>query len=134
MKNKIETLSRHLRAAHKRFLDHERRQAEAYFGRSLSPYEFLKLLMEDKNFAWMRPFSALIADIDAFADEAENISQEDLNRIHAQVNKVLRDAETASTLYNRYQIHLNNDPDFVMLHTDVTKALNDLLQKVPADF
>lgn len=129
MKSKIETLSLHLRAAHRRFLENERRQAEGYFGRAIPPYEFLKLLMEDKNFAWLRPFSALIADIDAFADEAENISQEDLNRIREQVNSVLRNAESSSLLYNRYQAHLNEDPDFVMLHADVTKALNDLSPK-----
>ena len=129
LKQRVENLSLKLRIAHRRFLNNEREQAEKYFGRPIPPLEFFRLLTEDKNFEWMRPFSAMIADIDAFADEAEAISMDDLKRIRLQVFGVLRSTEESSTFNKRYNTHLNEDPDFVMLHADVMKALDELVAK-----
>lgn len=127
LKKKLENLSLKLRTAHRRFLNNERVEAEKYFGRAINPMDFFRLLTEDKNFEWMRPFSAMIADIDAFTDEAEAISMDDLKRIRLQVFNVLRSTEEASTFNKRYSTHLNEDPDFVMLHADVMKALDELV-------
>ncbi len=115
MKTKVKELNQALKNVHKRFLENERLQAEQYFEKKIAPFEFLLKLTQDKNFEWLRPFSALIAEIDAFSDEAEVISSSDLICINDQINFVLRSEK--SKIAPRYGHHLNHDADFIMLHS-----------------
>ncbi|MBC7714041.1 MAG: hypothetical protein H7177_11930 [Rhizobacter sp.] len=128
MKEKVVNLSSKLKDVHKRFLEKERLQAEDHFQRKIAPFEFLLMLTQDKNFAWMQPFSAMIAEIDAFVSEAKEISQNDLICIRDQIDFIFKD--TQSTLGARYQHHLNNDADFIMLHSSLKKVLNEYIGKV----
>lgn len=124
MKTKVRDISNALKDLHKRFLEQERQEAEQYFGRKIAPFEFLLMLTQDKNFAWMTPFSALIAEIDAFADEAEDITKEDVERIRKQIEFLIKDE--SSSVNKRYNYHLGQDPAFVMLHSGLKKELNNL--------
>jgi hypothetical protein len=123
MKNKVIELSLKLKDVHKRFLDNERQQAEKFFERKIAPFEFLLMLTQDLNYVWIRPFSALIAEIDAFADESMDITKTDLACIKDQVDFLLKSAE--SSLSSRYQHHLGTDPDFIMLHASLKSVLNE---------
>lgn len=124
MKEKLNELSRRLKDLHKLFLENERITAEKSLDRKISPYDFFHLLVQDKDFSWLQPFSALLAELDAFVDEAETISKEDLIRIQTQVNLVLHQKE--SKIAQRYQYHLLHDGEFILFHSWVNKALNDL--------
>lgn len=54
---------------HKMLLDHERFAYEKQHG-LLGPTEFLQVLLDDVDFAWLRKFSILIVEIDEmFADK-----------------------------------------------------------------
>lgn len=121
MKAKIRNLSHALKDVHRRFLEQERIQAEQYFGRKITPFEFLLMLTQDKNFIWLQPFSALIAEIDAFTDDAEEISAADLKCIKDQVNFLLKDP--ASSIVKRYSHHLSTDAAFIMLHSHLKKEI-----------
>jgi hypothetical protein len=123
MKSRIVDLSQKLKDVHKRFLENERHQAESFFERKIAPFEFLLMLTQDKNFAWLQPFSALISEIDAFADDAEEITKKDLSCIKDQIDFLLKNAE--SSLAVRYQHHLNIDADFIMLHAQLKKVLTE---------
>ena len=127
MKEKIVNVSSKLKDVHKRFLEKERQQAEEFYQRRIAPFEFLLMLTQDKNFAWLQPFSALIAEIDAFADEAEEISQKDLICIRDQIEFIFKN--TDSVLGSRYQHHLTNDADFIMFHSMMKKVLNEYIGK-----
>ena len=129
MKVRIKNLSSKLKDLHKRFLENERYQAELYFEKSITPFEFLLMLTQDKNFSWLQPFSAMIAEIDAFTDEAEIVSKEDLICIRDQLEFILQGPNT--DLYNRYQYHLNNDADFIMLHSNFKKVMDDFIHEIP---
>lgn len=118
MKTEFENLNIVLKDVHKRYLELERIQAENFFQKKISPFEFLMMLTQDKNFKWLLPFSALIAEMDAFLDDAEEISANDLKRFKEQVNGLLDD--------KRYKDHLMSDPSFVMLHASLKKELIDL--------
>lgn len=48
---------------HKAMIDMEREIYEGLHGK-LSPTEYLQLLMENEDFAWLRKFSTLIVEID----------------------------------------------------------------------
>jgi hypothetical protein len=125
MKTKIKNLSSVLKDVHKRFLENERLQAEEYFGRKIPPFEFLLMLTQDKGFLWLQPFSALIAEIDAFSDEAEVISAKDLACIKDQIEYLLKDP--TSSVADRYGHHLNHDAAFIMLHSSLKKEMGNLI-------
>lgn len=132
MKEQVNEVSRSLKAVHRRFLERERIQAEDYFQRRLTPFDFLQVLTTDKNFQWLQPFSALIADIDAFVDDGNEITQSDLKCIKDQVDFVLGKSNPHSAIYNRYHHHLNQDPEFVLLHANLAQSLTKLVPASPA--
>ncbi|WP_374075503.1 hypothetical protein [Bdellovibrio bacteriovorus] len=126
MKDKIQNVSRGLKNLHRRFLELERLAAEKHFERRISPFDFLQILTHDKNFKWLQPFSALIAEIDAFVEEPESIVPADLVCIKDQVDFVLRKSEPHAMIYDRYQNHISQDPEFVMMHANLNEALSQL--------
>lgn len=125
MKTKIKQLSNALKDVHKRFLEQERIQAEDYFQKKITPFEFLLMLTQDKNFLWLQPFSALIAEIDAFSDETEEILESDLKCIKEKVELLLKHSE--SSIVKRYNHHLSNDPAFIMLHASLKKEISNFI-------
>lgn len=125
MKTQIKELSHKLKDVHKRFLEQERLQAEKYFEKKIAPFEFLLMLTQDKSFEWMKPFSALIAEIDAFTDEAEEITKADLICIRDQVEYLISNEK--SSVVKRYQHHLSTDADFIMFHANMKKVLSTLI-------
>src|SRR5688572_30229445 len=64
-------LRRALLALHKALLDHERIRYEQLRGRFESSGELLQLVLNDPWFAWLRPLSGLIVQIDEFVAEDE---------------------------------------------------------------
>ena len=126
MKNKIKKLSDALKDVHKVFLEKERQQAEQYFERKIAPFEFVLMLTQDQGFLWLQPFSALIAEIDAFSETEEEITQKDLVCISEKIDFLLKDP--ASSVMTRYHKHLSEDPAFIMFHAGLKKELTDFLK------
>lgn len=122
MNLKLKKLDEALKNTHKRFLELEKMHAEEYFQRKIGPFEFVTMLVQDKGFEWLRPFSVLIADIDAFADTSEEITNADLICIKQKINGLINDQE--SSIKKRYQFHLLNDPTFVMFHSHLKKEIS----------
>lgn len=120
MRTAIRSLSRGLRELHKRFIELERRRTEEKVGRRLSSFDFLQVLTQDQNFAWLRPLSALIAEIDAFGDEAETVGPSDLEGIHARIDAVLDDGE--SKLVRRLREDLAADPELVLAFANLSSV------------
>ncbi len=106
---------------HKHLLDNERVAFEIKLNRHLAPLEFFNLLTRDESFAWMKPLSALMAEIDEFLDESENVSERDAAAICIRIEFILRDP--ASTLAARYLRYLPQDPDFIIAHAELRDAL-----------
>lgn len=127
MRQKITDLNTKLKDVHKRFLENERVEAENYFQRKIAPFEFLLMLTQDNKFTWLQPFSALIAEIDAFTHDAEEISEDDLVCIRNQIDFIFDNSNPSLT--SRYMHHLNHDADFIMLHAAMKKVLNDFIGK-----
>ena len=57
---------------HKSMLDLERDMHEGIHGK-LNATEFLNLLMEDEDFAWLRKFSMLIVEIDEMFEDRKSV-------------------------------------------------------------
>ncbi len=119
MKTTLNAISKSLMALHRRFLENERIEAETTLGYKLSPYEFLRILTQEPDFKWLQPFSAMIIEIDTFADEVETILPADVLRLKNQVDFVLKEPRIAA----RYQHYVHHDPHFIPLHLDLTRLL-----------
>jgi len=126
MKQKINELNLQLMAVHRRFLANERAKAEKKLNKTLTPYEFFHLLTSHPDFMWLRPFSTLIADIDAFTDEAENITKTDALKVRSDIHFVLHDSK--SKIAASIQEYLLNDPEFSMLYAKFNSTLNALVE------
>lgn len=122
MKENIQELSRRLSVVHKRFLELERRQAEQDLERRLTSFDFLLYLTQDYRYAWLQPLSALIAEIDAFVDEAEAVSADDFERLHFEIRKLL--GKKGTRLAGRFTEHLEKDPELVLAYGYLNEFIN----------
>lgn len=111
---------------HKVLLDAEREMYEGIHG-PRTPTEFLSLLLEDEDFAWLRNFSRLIVDIDemfaqrdGFTDEAVGLHLERISRLIA-----MEDAEDEYFIA-KYQFALQRDPEAAGLHSELHALIDGL--------
>src|SRR5262245_45136940 len=90
---------------HKSMLDLTREMYEGLNG-PVGPTQFVTLLMEDEDFAWLRRFSILIVEIDEMFASKEAITDE---MIDANLQKVRELAEMTGTddyFRDKYQFAL----------------------------
>lgn len=117
-KNQATHLMRELLKIHRRFLELERLEAESYFNKKITPLEFFHMLTQNINFEWLRPFSGMIAAMDAFSEEVE-MNQKNKSHMVSEIKKVL----ALPKIQRRYETHKANDAEFLKLHEDFTSAL-----------
>lgn len=117
MKKDILQVANSLRNLHKRFLDNVRYEVENKLGRTISPYEFLSLLMQNSEFAWLKPFSALVAEIDAFSDEERDFTDSDIEEIGRKIQSLILDP----AISKKYLIYSTSDTEFAALHIRLNK-------------
>jgi len=107
---------------HKTLLDWERAAYERVHGR-VSAVELLKVIVEDSQFAWLRPISELIVRIDSTVDTEEPDSTIDVGALVARAREVVSPAGAGSTQAQRYLAALQEHPDAVFAHRAVTNIL-----------
>lgn len=126
MKQKIADMNYRLKALHRRFLENEKIEAEKLLERRLSSFDFLLVLTTDPAFSWMHPFSALIAEVDAFLEDVPEVTKADIQCVWDQVEHVLR--SPGSVIEKKFQNYLNNDGEFILLHSSFHAATQNLLR------
>ena len=107
---------------HKRMLDLEREQYEGLHG-PLKPTEFLSLLLENEDFAWLRRFSMLIVEIDELFDLKDGIEP---GMIEANLTKVrdLVDLNDGDDYFKaKYQFTLQRDAEASVLQSELKGLL-----------
>src|SRR3954447_3448452 len=67
VRHALDAAHRHLLGIHKALIDHERARYERAHGAVGGPVDLLHVLIHNPFFAWLRPMSALIVQIDEFA-------------------------------------------------------------------
>src|SRR5271154_4463294 len=96
---------------HKALMESERIGYEQTFGKVSSPFTFLKLLTEDPWFAWFRPVSQLIAEIDEKLDAKEPLTLAAVNELIARAKTMLVPTEGGEGFSQHYDEALQRDPD-----------------------
>src|SRR5688572_23984959 len=107
---------------HKTLLDWEHSAYERIHGR-VSSSELRKATVEDPQFAWLRPISELIVRIDESVDTEPQNGPVDVEAIVARARLVTAVDEAGTPHAQRYHTALQEHPDAVFAHRDVTNVL-----------
>jgi hypothetical protein len=111
---------------HKALIDAERGEWERSRGPATSG-ELLKALLEDPFFAWLRPFSGLIVEIDeALAGDAA-ITEAHARAFAEQARELVAVDEGDEPTVNRYDLVCRRDPNVLVLHVELTSRIADAL-------
>ena len=115
-------LRRALLHLHKTVLDWARLHYERRNG-AVSSQQMLQLLLRDPQFAWLRPLSEIIVRLDE-ALEADLVAHEaELAVVIAELRRLINTAGGATPFGDRYRAALQDSPDVVLAHRDVSRLL-----------
>ncbi|MBV6520718.1 MAG: hypothetical protein MNPFHGCM_00836 [Gemmatimonadaceae bacterium] len=118
--NRLRTVRRGLLLLHKGLLDAERVRYERLNGRVEGGGTMLQLLLHDPWFAWLRPLSELIVQIDEQLDDDKPASANQVAALISQVKTLLRPREGSDDPFEEnYFAALQQSPDVVMAHRAV---------------
>src|SRR5215510_16607383 len=125
-RNALKDLRKGLLRLHKMLLDMERRGYERARGRIANSYEFLQLVLKDPWFDWLHRLSELIVQIDETLDTIGSdtpATEEDAVALITRAKQLLAPGETGSEFQKNYFLALQQSPDVVLLHSEMTKLL-----------
>jgi hypothetical protein len=107
---------------HKAMVDLEREMYEGIHGKQ-SAGQFLNLLLEDDDLAWLRKFSMLIVEIDEMFDLKEGATDEMIDANLVKVRELVAMTETDDYFKAKYQFSLQRDPNAAGLHSQLRTLL-----------
>jgi len=107
---------------HKAMIDIEREMHEGIHGK-LTPGEFLNLLLEDEDFAWLRKFSMRIVEIDEMFDLKAHVTPELVEANLKKVRELVEMNEPDEYFRAKYQFALQRDANAAGLHSQLKKLL-----------
>ena len=118
----VDQLRHALLRLHKALLDDERVSYERVYGRIATNGEFLQLVLGHAWFAWLRPLSQLIAQLDELEVEGASPSV-DINAFMASVRTLITPTEEGDGFGRHYYDALQREPDVVLAHAAVRALL-----------
>jgi len=107
---------------HKSMVDLEREMYEGIHGKQ-SAGQFLNLLLEDDDMAWLRRFSLLIVEIDEMFDLKESVTSEMVDANLDKVRELVAMSESDDYFKDKYQYSLQHDPNAAGLHSQLKSLL-----------
>jgi hypothetical protein len=107
---------------HKTMLDWERTAYDRVHGRTTGS-ALLQAILNDPQFAWLRPLSELIVRIDELLEGDVPDMPGEADVIIAQARKLVSPGEQGGYYAERYQAALQEYPDAVFAHRDVGVVL-----------
>jgi hypothetical protein len=111
---------------HKALLDAERGEWEKSRGPA-TPNELLKALIDDPFFAWMRPYSGLIVEIDEALAGDEAVSEDAARAFAERARELVAVDEGDEPTVNRYDLVSRRDPNVLVLHVELSSRISDVL-------
>ncbi len=106
---------------HKSLLDRERAIYERING-PVNAGQFLNVLLEDRDFAWLRKFSTLIVEIDELFDQKDAIGDEAVELHITKLRELVAMDDEDEEFRAKYQAALQQDID-AAAHQGVLKDL-----------
>jgi hypothetical protein len=122
-----DALSHALMALHRALIERARKDYERAHEPVEGPGHFLRLLMEDRFFAWLRPLSELMANIDQIR-ELEPAARDEVSAAVRETVEQLVSPPSASPLSAeftaRYWPMVLEEPEVTMTHAGVKQAIS----------
>ena len=103
---------------HKALLEHERARYEADHGPIGGPGAFLQLVIHDPAFAWLRPISEFVVQIDEFVSSRDPRNPADGEALLAQARDLLVPAESGTDFQRQYHRSLQESDEVVEAHAE----------------
>jgi hypothetical protein len=107
---------------HKTLVDLERDTYERSHGQ-LKSVDFLNLLLQHPDFAWLRKISELIVWIDEVLDPKEQTAEVEQKNVFEHAKKLLTPSELGEDFERKYQDALQRNADVILAHQEVRKVL-----------
>lgn len=126
VRQRLKDLRNGLLTLHKSLLQSEQRDYELTVERVNSPGHWLRLLIDDPRFAWLRELSALIVRIDEVLDAKEPLEGREADALVKEARVLLRPAEGARGFGGRYWEAMQRDPGVILAHAEMNKVLAQL--------
>jgi hypothetical protein len=109
---------------HKALLDSERTSYEMVHGPIASPAAFLQLLINDSWFAWLRPITTLVVQIDeTLAAKKPPATSRDFELLVNDTRALLSPSREANGFWQRYSGVMQRDPGVAVVHGEIKKKL-----------
>lgn len=123
-RNRLTELRQNLLTLHKALLDSERTSYEIVHGPISSPGAFLQLLINDPWFAWLRPVTTLLVQIDeALAAKNPPRSERDFEQLIEDTRALLSPSRDINGFWKRYAGAIRRDPGVAVIHEQMEKYL-----------
>ena len=106
---------------HKGMIDHERGIYETKNG-PVNSSQFLNLLLDDADFAWLRRFSSLIVEIDETFAAKEDPDEELVSELTKRVRELVTLDDAEDYYRSKYESALQENVELVGIHAEL-KAL-----------
>jgi hypothetical protein len=107
---------------HKVMMDGERELHEGIHG-PLSPTQFLTVLLEDEDFAWLRKFSMLIVEIDEMFAQRDGYPAEMVEANYAKVRELVAMTDPDEYFRAKYEYNLKSNPRAAELQSRLESLL-----------
>jgi hypothetical protein len=104
---------------HRLLLQHQQRQVERINGR-MSPGELLQAATNDLRFSWINELFEPIAKLDAAVSDGDDAAA---SAALERIRGLLVEPDPEGAFGRRYLQVLQDEPDVVLVHRDVTSAL-----------
>jgi len=108
---------------HKSLIDFERAGYEKVHGK-LNAGQFLNVLLEDENFAWLRKFSMLIVEIDEMFDLKDGISDEMVSSNLRKIGELVGMQDEDEFFRAKYRNALQADPEIAGTQAQLQSLLS----------
>jgi hypothetical protein len=118
----LENLRHTLLRLHQSFVDAERLEYERLHGR-VPGGQLLEALINEPAFAWLKPLTTLIVQLDEQVDEPQPEDGPDATQRMLQLRDLLRPDPNGSAFQQRYATLLQRSPQVVVAHAAVVQAL-----------
>jgi hypothetical protein len=124
-RQRLTTIRNSLLGLHKILLELERVRYERANGRINDMFQLLNLTINDPAFAWLRPLSALIVQIDEKLDDKENpLTSAQAVALRKEVRVLLTPNQVGADFQRNYHWALQESPDAVIAHGRTLKELS----------
>ena len=124
VREKLRELRNTLLSLHKALLDSERTAYELVHGQIGSPAAFLQLLINDPWFAWLRPVTTLLVQIDeGLAAKNPPRTSRELEQLMTDTRALLSPSSESDAFWKRYSNVVQRDPGVLVMHQQLEEYL-----------